>query len=204
MSYDVPHTMRAAALLSGAASVAMQDFSRLVHLCHFALETQRVVGAIVEFGCFRGDTAKLLSFITDKEVHLYDSFMGLPENDERCTPGAMSTSVVSVIDNFKSHGIRSPSIHAGWFQDVAEDDLPECIAFAHLDGDLYTSTLQALGLVYWKMSRCGVILVDDYEEPYFPGVKRACDEFFAEKPEKMIPLAGMNGLKSYKAYATKL
>lgn len=197
MGYHVGLTEDAAFLLYEAAQVGMQDFSRLVHLCHYALETQHLDGDIVEFGCFKGDSAKLLTFITNKQVHVYDSFMGLPET------GVMGTSADSLVENFQRHGVRPPHIHKGWFSDIKPSDLPERIAFAHLDGDLYISTMQPLRLVYDRMQRGGAILIDDYEEPYGPGPKQACDEFFADKPEKVLVLQGMNGLKSYKGLVIK-
>jgi O-methyltransferase len=80
-----------------------------------------------------------------------------------------------------------------------ETDLPTKIAFAHIDGDLYASTIQALRLVYPKMQYGGFILVDDYGEPYFEGPKLATDKFFAGTKEVVVPLKGMNGLPSYKA-----
>lgn len=203
MGYDVKLSLNASVLFYDAIKVAMQDFSRMTHLCHYALETQALDGDVVELGCFRGDTAKLLTFITNKQVWLYDSFMGLPENNESCIQGAMCTAAEDLIANFKRDGLRQPIIVAGWFNQLASGDLPDRICFAHLDGDLYGSTLDALRAVYYKMVIGGVILIDDYEEPYFPGVKKACDEFFADKKEKPIALQGMNGLQSFKGMVRK-
>lgn len=203
MGYHVSETVFAAKLLKKAAEAGMQDFSRLVHLCHYVLETQPLEGDIVEFGCFRGDTAKLFSCITEKTVHLYDSFRGLPDVGEACVPGAMSIEMSAVYDNFYEDRVRMAVVHSGWFSDLTLADIPQRIAFAHLDGDLYASTMQALRLVYDRCVPGAVILVDDYEEPYFEGPKRACDEFFADKPESVVPLQGMCGLKSYKAKIVK-
>jgi O-methyltransferase len=181
----------------------MQDFSRLVHLCHYALETQPLDGMIVEFGCFNGDTAKLLSAITDKEVHVYDSFEGLPDVGEGFTPGTMRTMADTLLANFFRDGVRPPSIHLGWFDRLTPKDIPAQIAFAHLDGDLYASTMQAWHLIYDRLVSGAVVLVDDYDDPYFEGPRRACDEFLADKPERAVPLMGMCGLPSYKALVVK-
>ncbi len=177
----------------------MQDFSRLAHLCHYALEAQKVTGEYVEFGCFHGDTAKLLTKITGRVFHLYDSFHGLPSVGEVCIPGAMATEPDEVRVNYVRDDILQPIIHAGWFSDLKETDLPAKIAFAHIDGDLYASTIQALRLVYPRMQYGGFILVDDYGEPFFEGPKRATDEFFSVMGETVLPLKGLNGSPSYKA-----
>jgi O-methyltransferase len=199
MGYNVQETIAVSELLLQTAGVGMQDFSRLVHLCHYALSVQWVEGEYVEFGCFRGDTAKLLTRITGRRFHLYDSFLGLPDVGESCVAGAMKCRVEEVCKNFTRDGITKPVIHEGWFADLKEIDLPDKISFCHIDGDLYSSTIQALRLVYPRMAKGGVILVDDYGEPYFEGPKRAVDEFFRDTKEIVRPLAGMNGFSAYKA-----
>jgi len=47
--------------------------------------------------------------------------------------------------------------------------------------------------VYPRLSRGAICVIDDYADPdaypeawnKLPGVKQACDEFFADKPEKV-------------------
>ena len=202
MSFDIAKTVSASLLLTSVSRTGMQDFSRLVHICHYALESQAVDGAIVEFGCFNGETAKLLSVITDKEVFLFDSFEGLPKDAEK-EPGAMRTYEAAVIANFVQNGIRLPRIKKGWFSAISPSDLPEKIAFAHLDGDLYSSTIESLLIAYGRMATGGIMLIDDYGDPYWTGPKQACDQFFYDKPEKVTPLRGMNGLMSYKGVVIK-
>jgi O-methyltransferase len=47
---------------------------------------------------------------------------------------------------------------------------------------------------YPRLPPGAVCVIDDYCDPSFsdwnflPGVKKACDEFFADKPEKVAPL----------------
>lgn len=203
MGYNLQRTIELCDLFAQVGRVGMQDFSRLIHLCHYALEAQKLPGCIVEFGCHNGHTAKLLTAITDKTVCLYDSFQGLPNVGEKCLPGAMATTVESVFENFERNQLRYPKVKAGWFCDLKPDDLPAQIALAHLDGDLYCSTMDALKLVYPKMVPGGFILIDDYEEPYFEGPKRAAEEFMASRLEKIQVLSGPNGEKAYKALIVK-
>ena len=97
--------------------------------------------------------------------------------------------------NFDRYGLRQPVVHAGWFDDTLPDGLPERIAFAHLDGDLYASIRVSLEHVYPRLSHGAICLIDDYcdrqlldEYDYLPGVKKACDEFLADKPEQVSVL----------------
>lgn len=88
-----------------------------------------------------------------------------------------------------------PKIHEGWFADILPTQLPDKISFAHLDGDFYSSILESLIYVYPRLSKGAVVVIDDYCDPkqldannILPGVKKACDEFFKDKKEKVSVL----------------
>lgn len=184
-------------------SIGMQDFSRVVHICHYVFETQKLEGSIVEFGCFVGNTSKLISCITNKQLYVYDSFDGLPHTFEN-HGGEMTVLSQQLIDNFNRDNVRLPIIYEGWFSDIRGDQLPDKISFAHLDGDLYDSTIQPLNLIYNRMVAGGVIIVDDYGADKWHGVKTAVTEFFNDKPESIIELSGILGAPSYKALIKKV
>jgi O-methyltransferase len=185
--------------------LGMQDFSRIIHICHYVLETQDLPGDIVEFGCYKGDTSKLISFISNKSLYVYDSFEGLPESIEKIPAGEMKVTVDEFCNNFTKEGIRMPYIRQGWFSDLNPDDLPEQISFAHLDGDLYQSTLDSLRLIYNRLVPGAIVLIDDYgNDMYWPGVKIATLEFFKDKHEKVVELKGTRDSLAYKAMIKKL
>jgi O-methyltransferase len=184
-------------------SIGMQDFSRIVHICHYVLETQQIEGDIVEFGCYVGNTARLMSGISKKQVHVYDSFEGLPSTFENYA-GEMRVPYDALIATFKRDNIRLPIINQGWFSDIKPEQVPDKISFAHLDGDLYDSTMQPLNLIYDKMSRGGIILIDDYGAEKWYGVEKAVTEFFGDKPETVVALQGIQGAPSYKAMVQKI
>lgn len=128
------------------------------------------------------------------------------------------TSPEHTIKRFEEYGLRQPEIVPGWFEDTLPHGLPEQICFAHVDGDLYQSTKTALKAIYPRLAPGAVVLVDDYAEAamcnriselyrvnsytktnghqvnprdWLPGVRIACDEFLADKPEEMtVLLAG--------------
>ena len=57
------------------------------------------------------------------------------------------------------------------------------IALLHLDLDVYRPTKFVLNKLYEKMSRGGIILIDDYSE--IAGATKAVDEFFIKKNVKI-------------------
>jgi len=199
--FDANYSNSLATLLKKC--IGMQDFSRIIHICHYVFETQQLDGDIVEFGCYVGNTTKLISCITNKQIHVYDSFQGLPQTFEN-HGGEMKVLSQQFVDNFKIDDIRLPIINEGWFNKINPEQLPNKISFAHLDGDLYESTLQPLHLIYDRMVSGGVILIDDYEAVDWPGVKTAVTEFFTDKPETVTLLSGINNQPSYKALIKKI
>jgi O-methyltransferase len=173
---------------------------------------QGVPGDIVEIGCHAGESTVVLQRVIQeldpsRELHAFDSFQGVPQGssaDEGVyKPGDMSASKTRFNENFDRLGLMLPAVHAGWFEQTLPSSLPKQIAFALLDADLYRSTLQALEAVYPRLSPGAICLLGVYRDPrtkaamttdkryISPGVKQACDEFFADKPERInILLAG--------------
>jgi hypothetical protein len=65
----------------------------------------------------------------------------------------------------------------GRIQDVSDAISDREFNFVHLDMDLYEPTIFALRFFCKRMSRGGIILVDDYGFKSCPGIIRAVDEF---------------------------
>lgn len=160
-----------------------------------------VEGDFVELGCYRGDTSLLLAeLLVEKSVEkpvkklwIYDSFEGLPEKSEEdesevgkdFQQGELAVTKREVKARFLRAGLPVPIIKKAWFNELIKVDLPEKIAFAFLDGDLYGSIRDSLRLVEGKMSNGGVIMVHDYDNPALPGVVKAVDEWLRSKDVKM-------------------
>lgn len=200
----------AAVRLSLPEPMIMSSREFRLHLFHMASEAVHgVAGDFVEVGCNAGYSSVILQKVlvearSSRKFHVYDSFEGLPqvhENDQAAyESGEMSTSREQFDRNFQEIGLPLPIVHKGWFQDTLPGTLPENIAFALIDGDLYESTLTALENVYPRLVKGAVVLFNIYYDPSVyepenrwckyrsPGVKRATDEFFADKPEKVSVL----------------
>lgn len=170
-----------------------------INIYHLVSQVLRhdVPGALVELGCFTGETAAMIQTINQGEgqppraLHVYDSFE---------VSFAVERPVRTVLEeNFRMHGLPLPAIHAGRFETTLPDQLPETIAFAHLDcgfgGDpaAHAAVLrQCLEHVYPRMAPGGIILLMDYARPEIwdswngnPGVAMAADAFFADRPESV-------------------
>jgi O-methyltransferase len=166
----------------------------------------KIEGDVVELGCYTGWTSVLLQQMLDlhksnKNLHLYDSFEGLPERTEQDDDekdndnleyskkyffkGALSSSVKRIIDGFNYNKLKVPKINKGFFKDIPDDKYPNKICFALFDGDFYSSIMDSFDKTYHKMAVGGIIQIDDYGHHQLPGVKKACDDFLKDKPEKV-------------------
>ncbi|MFB6394226.1 TylF/MycF/NovP-related O-methyltransferase [Polymorphospora lycopeni] len=167
-------------------------------------------GAVLEVGCHAGRTSVWLQQIIqdhapDRDLHLFDSFKGLPEpgrHDSLLTAGDLAVSEDDVRANFTEWALSMPTIHPGWFDETLPAGCPDTVCFAYLDGDYYDSILTSLEHVYPRLAPGGVILIDDYcdrdTNPQawdgFPGVKLACDDYFRDRPDEVRTLAGSGPL----------
>ncbi|MBR3319743.1 class I SAM-dependent methyltransferase [Candidatus Saccharibacteria bacterium] len=153
-------------------------------------------GDFVELGCYKGDTSLLLAKLlkehrSTQRLWLYDSFAGLPEKTredqsvagDQFKAGELFVSKREVVERFKRSGLPMPIIKKAFFEDLnPTSDLPNSIAFAFLDGDLYGSIKTSLKLVSPKLVEKGIIIVHDYNNPELPGSSRAVDEFLRGNP----------------------
>lgn len=159
-----------------------------------------VDGDVVEFGCYRGDTSVLFKRLLEKNnsekiLWLYDSFEGLPAKTredasvagDQFKAGELLVTKREVIEKFKRFGLRLPKIKKGFFENLNPDeDVPEKISFAFLDGDLYTSIKTSLKLVENRMEKGGIVVVHDYNNPELPGSSRAVDEWLKAHPNRTL------------------
>lgn len=154
-----------------------------------ARQSAKVPGVIAEVGVFQGASAKLICEVKgDRDLYLFDTFAGLPETGKEDTEvfwkGRYAASLARVQEFLASY----PKVQyfVGMFPASAAELGHLRFSFVHLDVDLYESTRQSLEFLYPRLSPGGVVLSHDYNSE--PGVRRAFDEFFADKPEMVIEL----------------
>jgi len=149
-------------------------------------------GDVVELGCYVGESSKYLRKTldtnqSDKKLYVYDSFEGLPELSEweentGWRPFTLKTTKDVLVSNFRQNNLNPPDrIVKGWFKDIKQQDLPEKISFAFLDGDFYDSIYDSLVKVYDRMVEGGMIFFHDYLRHDLPGVDAAIRDFFRER-----------------------
>ncbi|MDW5327068.1 TylF/MycF/NovP-related O-methyltransferase [Plantactinospora sp. KLBMP9567] len=174
----------------------MSDVERLVSL-HWGLSSvlrAGVAGDVVEIGCNAGYTSvwlatTMLALDPERELVLFDSFAGMPapgDLDTHLPEGECLASAEQVEHNFRTRSLPMPRVVAGWFDETLSQ-LPQRVCFGYLDGDHYRSIQLSLEQVWPRLEPGGLLVIDDYcdlsrnERAWdgLPGVKKACDEFFA-------------------------
>lgn len=154
--------------------------ARLDHL-QSAIETivrERVPGDAIETGVWRGGAVIFMRGALDafgqdhRTVWAADSFMGLPEPDEKYehdrgalwhTRPELAVSLEQVQDHCRRYGMTSGiQFLKGWFSETLPEAPLERLAILRLDGDMYGSTMDALTALYDKVQDGGYVIVDDY------------------------------------------
>lgn len=198
-------------LLREHAGTVCADRLRVIADELAALTARGLPGPVVELGCYRGAMALWIRSVLDslgdrdREIHVYDSFQGMPapgvEDSDHLAAGELRSSPDDVRATHAAWGRPAPVIHPGWFDETIPKELPDEIAFAYLDGDFYDSTLTGLKHCVTRLVPTGVLLVDDYADTAvnprawdgLPGVKRACDAYFGA-PSTMTVVVGEGDL----------
>jgi O-methyltransferase len=150
-------------------------------------------GAFAEIGVYRGGTATLLAHLTDRsrrQLHLFDTFAGMPETDERDLhiAGDFADTSLAEVKWFLGHH-TSVRFHQGEFPSTSSPVEHERFALVHVDVDIATSVEACCAFFYPRMVQGGVMVFDDYGFTSCPGAKTATDAFFADKREPILHLS---------------
>jgi hypothetical protein len=162
------------------------------HIYMAVKRTHKVPGDIAEVGVYKGGSAKIICAAKgDKHLHLFDTFEGLPkvEDVDMVWPfyeGKFATSYQGVKDYLSTE--RNVFFYKGIFPDTSGPVRAKSFSLVNLDVDTYESTRRCLEFFYTRMSTGGIIISHDYLTA--PGVQKAFDEFFSDKPEPVIETAG--------------
>jgi O-methyltransferase len=149
-------------------------------------------GDMAEVGVYQGGSARIIAEAKgNKPLHLFDTFEGLPDPDARydkkMVKGDMqNTSLDLVRKNLDPYD--NIFYYQGLFPETAEPIRNRKFTFVNNDTDIYSSTKSVLEFFYPKMTKGGIMLTHDYNDSRTPGVRKAYDEFFADKPEQIIEI----------------
>ncbi|MBL7860723.1 MAG: class I SAM-dependent methyltransferase [Cyclobacteriaceae bacterium] len=172
----------------------------------------KVQGDIVECGVGRGRFLTVFVYANtfyklNKKVYGFDSFEGFPVASpedfgtrvvktekisgwDDVTPEMIQYVVQSDQDGEGSRSIgnsvKDVILVKGFFNQTLSYNLPDKIAFLHLDADLYESTRDALTHCLPRMVKGSIIVFDElHEKEKWPGVAKAVDEICT--PQNLVP-----------------
>lgn len=129
------------------------------HGFEIAFDAANKEGLVLEFGVRFGESIGWIAELTDREVHGFDSFEGLPEDWHDEPKGSYST------DGIIPDVPQNVTLHKGWFNDSLPDFIArhrEPIRFMNVDCDLYSSTKTVLELLSTQIVQGTVIAFDEY------------------------------------------
>ena len=180
----------------GAEPYTLVSPDRCYILISLARYARHLAGDFAECGVWNGGTALLLARIlgnrTQKKLYLFDSFQGLPklsgEKDQWFFEGQYAAESLEKVEGLLSEFRKIIDVRCGWIPGTFRGLEDHRYAFAHLDVDVYQSTLDCCSYFYPRLVPGGVLLFDEYAFAAARGEKDAVDEFFADKPESPITL----------------
>jgi O-methyltransferase len=183
-------------IYGGAHEFTIVSPDRCYVLISLARYASHLTGDFAECGVYKGGTALMLARVlgadTRKTLYLFDSFQGLPavnsEKDQWFVEGEFAAGSVQMVEGLVDDFRSKIAIRAGWIPGTFRGLEQNHYAFAHLDVDLYQSTLDCCAYFYPRIVPGGIILFDEYAFAAARGEKDAVDAFFADKPECPITL----------------
>lgn len=178
---------------------------RVVSLCRAVEYIVRndIAGAMVECGVWKGGSMMAVARVllrlgaSQRPLYLFDTYEGMSrpsavdvnahgesaealwqrnrvsdQTNEYCY-----ASLAEVEKALWSTGYPKASLHfvKGPVEETVPKEAPDCIALLRLDTDWYESTRHELNHLYPRLSRGGVLIVDDYD--CWQGSRKATDEY---------------------------
>ncbi|MEX2205032.1 MAG: TylF/MycF/NovP-related O-methyltransferase [Myxococcota bacterium] len=185
----------------------MLGLQRLGNLERCVIDVLRwkVPGDLIETGVWRGGAVIFMRAIlaaygaSDRTVWVADSFRGLPPPDPAKYPAdlgdlhytkqQLAIPIEEVKRNFERYGLLDDQVRflAGWFSDTLPTAPIDRLAIVRLDGDMYSSTIDALRPLYPRLSPGGYLIVDDFG---LAGCRAAVEDYRREHgiSEKIIAI----------------
>ncbi len=161
-------------------------------------------GDVAQLGVYKGGTAKMIAECfkrTNKNIYLFDTFEGLPPSSQA---DGKKNQALKTENDFNDVDFReveelfrpytSVVLKKGFFPQTAHDLTDARFSFVYLDADLYQSTKDGLNFFYPRMLPGGVIMLDDYGTPIWPGIQKAVQEFCEEQNISAVSPTWWQGL----------
>ncbi len=180
---------------------------------------KKIPGDFVECGVWKGGSCLLMALALsemngeDRKIYLYDTFSGMSEPTDEDIIAWNGKKVYEKWerDDFRSWAVSRESVYKNLLSAGADPDMfifvegdvektldtivPEGIALLRLDTDWYASTAKELAVLYPRVARGGVLVIDDYG--HFEGARKAVNDYFKENPLLLtrVDYTGRQGIK---------
>lgn len=177
--------------LQAHSMIGLKRMGNLAFCAQTMLE-EGIPGDLIETGVWRGGASILMRGIlaaygvSDRRVYVADSFQGLPKPNEADYPADagdtnhqysfLAVSRQQVEENFRKYGLLDSQVVflEGWFKDTLPKVPAQQFGLIRLDGDMYESTMDALGPLYPRLAPGGFCIIDDY---YLSGCRQAVTDY---------------------------
>jgi hypothetical protein len=169
----------------------LRDFAKIVY-------DKNIGGSVAEGGVCEGIFAeKINGSFPDRTIYLFDTFEGFDTRDTKLENARgfsdfdaghlkLDTATEENVRKILPHPEKA-IIRKGYFPETA-GGIDDKFVFVNLDFDLYNPTLAGLEFFHPKMVRGGVILIHDFFNSGYSGVKVAVDEFCEKHNTAYIPV----------------
>lgn len=147
-------------------------------------------GVVVEIGVYKGDTlGALATMFPNRKFYGYDTFEGMPPVEARDNYHKKGDFKDTSLEEVQARYTELPNITLvkGCYPKSDYID-PKPVAQAHVDVDIYESTMNALEYLHTRMAPGGKIFCDDAFQASTEGATIAFCEF-AVKHNKIIRIA---------------
>ena len=209
---------------NGLTGVSKERLFATLMSCKYVLNCE-IPGDFVECGVWRGGNAIIAAGIfkmygSNKKVYLFDTFTGMTEpsssdvemhsnitaqellNHRKKAQLSQGRSIDDVRDNFAKYDLLNENIlfiKGDVLQTLHDsENIPESISVLRLDTDWYESTKFEMDILYSRVTKNGVLMIDDYG--HWTGSKKAVDEYFQENHNHIflqyIDYTGRLGVKT--------
>jgi hypothetical protein len=160
-----------------------------------SLQDDQIMGSIVEFGVFQGNTLKRLiekaeAIDSHRLFYGFDSFEGLSEpsseHDYDCWhKGQFATAYDFVADNLALATRPNVKLIQGWIEDTLKS--PEAlaidrVAYARIDVDIYPPTVDCLNFLSNRMANGSILVFDDWAYTVEKGESKAFFDWLKQVP----------------------
>jgi O-methyltransferase len=167
-----------------------------------------ISGAMVECGVWKGGSmaaiARTLIQVQDvgRDLYLFDTFEGMSDPTSRDLEYSGKHASELLLENpdlrcadAPLESVRSVLYETGYpkeriqfvqgkVEETIPESAPESISLLRLDTDWYESTKHELVHLFPRLSRGGVLIIDDYG--HWRGSRQACDEYFTQNRAPLL------------------